>query len=197
MDLDCILGIPPQGLHHNVLLYPFEEHLYVPSVPIQDGHFYCANLEVVSDEHYFFTRLLIIVADCPERIRVKCMSLWLSQTNGKVTSNTILAGEVFSMTNNLVFHVVLRSGSPIGSSQMEAKELIEVNIGLVHHIEGKRLWRSQFKFIAVMPSVMWMFAGILPRKSSRVCIFTAPLLYFPKVHVASLTLVEIVVESRE
>ena len=145
---------PPQGLHYNVLLYPFEEHLYVPSVPIQDGHFYCANLEVVSDEHYFFTRLLIIVADCPERLRVKCMSLWLSQTNGKVTSNTILAGEVFSMTNNLVFHVVLRSGNPIGSNQMEAKELIEVNIGLVHHIEGKRLWRSQFKFVAVMPSAI-------------------------------------------
>ena len=68
MDLDCILGIPSQGLHYNVLLYPFEEHLYVPSVPIQDGHFYCANLKVVSDEHYFFTRLLIIVADCPERL---------------------------------------------------------------------------------------------------------------------------------
>lgn len=95
MDSDCILGIPPQGLHYNVLLCPFEEQLYVPSVPIQDGYFYCANLEVVSDEHYFFTRLLIIVADCPERLRVKCMSLWFSQMNGKVTSNTILAGEVF------------------------------------------------------------------------------------------------------
>ena len=58
------------------------------------------------------------------------------------------------MANNLVFHVVLWSGNPIGSSQMEAKELIEVNIGLVHHIEGKRLRRSQFKFVAVMPSAI-------------------------------------------
>lgn len=82
---------------------------------------------------------------------------------------------------------------------MEAKELIEVNIGLVHHIEGKRLWRSQFKFIAVMPSaicdvdVCWN----TPTQVKQGMHLHCPLLYFPKSHVASLTLVEIVVESRE
>ena len=40
----------------------------------------------------------------------------------------------------------------------------------------------------------WMLAG-LPRKSSKVCILTAPLLYLPNAHVASFMLVDMVVES--
>ncbi len=47
-----------------------------------------------------------------------------------------------------------------------------------------------------LPCVMWMLAGMLPRRSSNVCIFTPPLLYFPKAYVASLMLVDMVVESR-
>ena len=45
------------------------------------------------------------------------------------------------------------------------------------------------------PSVMWICVGILPRKSSKACILTAPLLYLPNAQVANLILVDIVVES--
>ena len=38
--------------------------------------------------------------------------------------------------------------------------------------------------------------SMLPRKSSNVCIFTAPLLYLPNAHAASFMLVDMVVESK-
>lgn len=40
---------------------------------------------------------------------------------------------------------------------------------------------------------LWIFAGMLPRRSSSVCILTAPLLYLPNAHAARTMLVEIVV----
>ena len=50
--------------------------------------------------------------------------------------------------------------------------------------------------LSCLSSVMWMLAGILPRRSSKGCILTAPLLYFPKIHAASTRLVDVVVESK-
>ena len=40
---------------------------------------------------------------------------------------------------------------------------------------------------------LWIFAGMLPRRSSSVCILTVPLLYLPNAHAARTMLVEIVV----
>lgn len=43
--------------------------------------------------------------------------------------------------------------------------------------------------------VIWL-KGVNLIQENTVCILTAPLLYFPKVHVASFILVDMVVESR-
>lgn len=56
--------------------------------------------------------------------------------------------------------------------------------------------KEQIKLVAVMPPAIRdvVIAGVLPRRSSSVCIFTAPLLYLPIAQTASLILVEMVVE---
>ena len=80
---------------------------------------------------------------------------------------------------------------------MKSKKCFKVNIGLIHHVESIRLRCQCIKLVAVMPLAVrdMDIAGMLPLKSNRVCILTAPLLYFPKAHVASLILVDMVVES--
>ena len=121
-------------------------------MPIQGGNLRCADFKVVSDEYDFFTSIVIIVADGSERFGIKCVGPGLGQPNGKVSPNAILAGEVPPMADYLAPHVVFWPGNPIGTSQMEPEELVEIHIGLVYHIEGKRLRHKQFKLVAVMPS---------------------------------------------
>ena len=58
---DSILRVSPHGLDNNVLLNPFEEDLYIPSVPIQVSDLQCTDVEVVADEYDFIFSLLVIV----------------------------------------------------------------------------------------------------------------------------------------
>ena len=81
---------------------------------------------------------------------------------------------------------------------MESEQCLEVNIRLVHYLKSEWFRCEHVKFVAIMPFTIgdMVLVGILPRKSSKVCILTAPLLYLPNAHAASFMLVDMVVESK-
>jgi len=147
----CIFGISPKGFHDDVLLYPFEENFNVPSVPVQAGYFQCADFKVVCDENDFIIADFITAANSPYRLGIQPLRLGRGQTDCEVPKDIVLAGEVLSVTNDLVAHVVLWSAHPIGSSLVKAEQGLEINIRFVHDVEGTWLWREAVKFIAVVP----------------------------------------------
>ena len=54
MCLHGVLGVSPEELDGQVLLYPFEERFYLPTVAVQVGHFKSPHFGKVGDEDNFF-----------------------------------------------------------------------------------------------------------------------------------------------
>lgn len=69
----------------------------------------------------------------------------------KSLPNARFGVEVRSQVNHLISHIVLRAAYPKGDGFMKSVEFFKVNIRLVHHVEGKRLWFMEIQFIAVVP----------------------------------------------
>ena len=87
---DSILRVSPHGLDNNVLLNPFEEDLYIPSVPIQVSDLQCTDVEVVADEYDFIFSLLVIVTYGSYRFRVQRHRICLCQTYDEVAGDACL-----------------------------------------------------------------------------------------------------------
>ena len=166
---DGILGVSPHGLDNDILLNPFEENLYIPSVPVQVSDLQCTDVEVVADEYDFIFSLLVIVTYGSYRFRVQRHSICLCQTYGEVACDASLP-VCFLQTpvaDDFILHVRLRPTYPVGTGKMKPKQGIEVHVSPVHHIKGKSLWSDQVKFVTVMPSaVRYMNIG---RDASTQC----------------------------
>lgn len=63
------------------------------------------------------------------------------------------------------------------ASRGKAVETLEIDVAAVHDVEGARLDRQQVEAITscIFLCDMWIKQGMLPRRSSSVCSFTAPL----------------------
>lgn len=149
----CIFRVAPQGLYDYVLFDPFVEYLNIPPMSIQASHLCCTDFEVVRDERNFFPT--VIDADHTHRLWVEVYRFG-GKAYGKVTLDTFFPVGIrqLSMANDFILHVLLWPAYPVGSCQMEAEKCIEVNISLVHHVEGVLLRFDDVQFIAVMPSAV-------------------------------------------
>ena len=166
---DSIFGVSPHGLDNNVLLNPFEEDLYIPSVPVQVSDLQCADVEVVGDEYDLIASLVIVAAYRSYRFWIQRHCIRLCQTDDEIACDASLL-VCFSqnpVADDLILHIRLRPANPIGTSKMETKQCVKVHISSVHHVEGRSLWGEQIKFVTVMPSaVRYMNIG---RDASTQC----------------------------
>ena len=149
-----ILGVSPKGFNYDVLLYPFV-HLNVPPMSVQAGDLGCADVEVVRDKHDFFPSLFVIEADSAYRFRIEINRLGC-QTDCEITRDArfLVCFRQFPMAEDFILHVILRPAYPIGTGYMEAEQSIEVNIRLVHHVEGIWLRFEDVQLVAVVPPAM-------------------------------------------
>src|SRR2546423_7459541 len=74
-------------------------------------------------------------------------------------------------------HVRFGTGDKEGAGQMQPMEPDEIDIAAIHHVDGARFREEQIERVDIVQLAVreWMKLGMLPRKSSRVCIFTAAL----------------------
>ncbi len=155
----CANGIPriaPQSFYHDVLLYPFEEHLNIPSVTVEVSNLQCADFKVVGDKYYLLSCILILAACSSDRLRVQSECLALGHYDVEIAQNTICIGENLSVTYNGVPHIGLWATYPVCSCKMEAKQCVKIHVSLVHHVERIRLWNKNVEFVAIMqPNVKY------------------------------------------
>ena len=156
MCANGIPGIAPQSFYHDVLLYPFEEHLNIPSVTVEVSNLQCADFKVVGDKYYLLPCILILAADCSDRLRVQSECLALGHYDVEIAQNTICIGENLSVTYNGVPHVGLWTTYPVGSCKMEAKQCVKIHVSLGHHVERIRLWNKNVnvELVAIVPSAI-------------------------------------------
>ena len=75
MCLHGILGVSPEGLYGQVLLYPLEERLYLPAVAVQIGHVQRSYFGEVGDEDKLLAAFEVGVLHHPEGLRVEFCGL--------------------------------------------------------------------------------------------------------------------------
>ena len=139
MGFHGILRVSPKRLDDDVLLYPLEENLYIPTVAVKICDFQRTDFEVVGDKCHFVASLHVVIDHHAYGLRVEFAGLWGGESYGEVCSNARFGVEVRPMVNHLIPHIVLRAAYPIGSGPVEPVKGLQVNIRLVHHVEGKRL----------------------------------------------------------
>ena len=153
---DSILGVSPHGLDNNVLLNPFEEDLYIPSVPVQVSDLQCADVEVVGDEYNLIVSLVIVAAYRSYQFWIQRHCIQLCQTDDEIAfdASLLVSFSQIPVGDDTILHIRLRPANPIGTSKMEAKQCVKVHISPVHHIECRSFGREQIKFVTVMLSAV-------------------------------------------
>ena len=94
--------------------------------------------------------------------------------------------------------VLLGSHDEERRAEGEHEEAFEIDVGPIHDVEGAGLGRNSSRMLTscVLPAVMRINVGMLPRRSNSVCIFTAALRRRNLAHGNSERHRSMVVESR-
>ena len=82
-----ILGGSIECLYVQMLLYPFEEQLNLPSLPVQFGNGQCFKLEIVGEEPINSICSEVFIHNESKRIRILLRSKWPCQFDGFLVEN--------------------------------------------------------------------------------------------------------------
>lgn len=98
-----VLGGSIECLYVQMLFYPFEEQLNLPSFPVQLGNGQCLKLEVIGEEMVNCICAEVFIYNKSKRIRILLRSKWPSQFDGFIREKS---GRLIylSTINNLVKH---------------------------------------------------------------------------------------------
>ena len=151
MCLHGILGVSPEGLYGQVLLYPLEERLYLPAVAVQIGHVQRSYFGEVGDEDKLLAAFEVGVLHHPEGLRVEFCGLVAGQSDDVVAAQSCGGVDVVVGFHHLVAHVALCPRDPIGVTPAYIVESREVHIGLVHHINRPWDYFHDIQHVAVVP----------------------------------------------
>lgn len=84
-----ILGVAPEGRDSEMLLYPSEEQLHLPSLLVQQGDIACLERKVVGQERERSLQFGSVVNDSPESTRILLLGLIARKAYRLVKQNVI------------------------------------------------------------------------------------------------------------
>ena len=132
-----------------MLLDPFEEKFYLPSITIQISDCLCWNDEVVGQEVERFDCFAVVVFDSSQRLRITFTGAGPGQENRLIAPETL--GFVNSLgVSSLIQSVSLGPDDEECASLIQSKESLEVNISTVHNVKSSWLGNENVKNIDIM-----------------------------------------------
>ena len=129
-----VLGGSIECLYVQMLLYPFEEQLNLPSFPVQLGNGQCLKFEVIGEETVNCICAEVFIHNKSKRIRILLRSKRPSQFDGFIRGKS---GRLIylSTINNFVKHIFFCSCYKKGIIKMKMPEQrVKLDISFVHKI---------------------------------------------------------------
>ena len=129
-----VLGGSIECLYVQMLLYPFEEQLNLPSFPVQLGNSQCLKFEVIGEETVNCICAEVFIHNKSKRIGILPGSEWPGQFNRFIREKS---GRLvyFSTIKNFVKHIFFCSCYKKGIIKMKMPEQrVKLNISFVHKI---------------------------------------------------------------
>jgi len=145
-----ILGIAPEGLHPEMLLYPTEKKLHLPSLLVEHGYILGLELKVVGQESESSLQFRRVI-DNPAQIDGILFSVLIaSKADSLIKKHVISIVLELRSVNNLVLEAGLLPDNEVGAYCRDCIEPGQVIVSLVKDIEGVRLVRYLIHGIDVM-----------------------------------------------
>ena len=141
LDSDSILCVSPEGLHPQVLLYPFEKQLDLPSVFIKEGDVGGFQVEVVRvvDEGALQLRGVVDNPADDRRI-VSCVMLAI-EPDGLVSQHVLLVNHILTLYY-LICRLAFLTDDKERVYLLNVEKPCQVPIASVEDIAGQRLIRD-------------------------------------------------------
>ena len=150
--VDRILRSAIERFDMEMLLYPFEEQLNLPSLPIKLSYRNCLNAKVVGKEFVYVPRGKVLVFDKSERVRILLRRKHASEPDGFVCDESCLAVH-WPFLNDFVFGIVLGSGDKVGIPFLdELVEVLEIHIPFVYEVKRVGFYRHLDHDLGIMDS---------------------------------------------
>ena len=106
---NSILGVAPEGRDSEMLLYPSEEQLHLPSLLVQQGDIACLECKVVGQERERSLQFRNVVNDSPESTRILLLGLIARKAYRLIKQNVIRTVKQVLTFNNLIVEMRLLS----------------------------------------------------------------------------------------
>ena len=145
-----ILGVAPEGRDSEMLLYPSEEQLYLPSLLVKQGNVACFECEVIGQERERPLQFRSVVNDSPESPRILLLGLIARKTYRLIKQNVIRTVKQVFTVNNLIVEMRLLSDDKERVDDVDSVQSGKVIIPFVKDVERMRLIRNVIHRIHVM-----------------------------------------------
>lgn len=145
-----ILGVAPKGRDSEMLLYPSEEQLHLPSLLVQQGDIACLERKVVGQERERSLQFRSVVNDSPESTRILLLGLIARKAYRLVKQNVIRTVKQVLTFNNLIVEMRLLSDDKERVDDVDSVQSGKVIIPFVKDVECIRLIRNVIHRIHVM-----------------------------------------------
>ena len=137
-----ILSIAPEGRDSEMLLYPSEEQLNLPSLLVQQSNITGLEYNVVSQESERSLQFRSVVNYPPESSRILLLGLVARKAYRLVKQNVIRFIQQVFTVNNLVVEMRLLSDDEVGVDNVDSVQSGKVIIAFVKDVERIRLIRN-------------------------------------------------------
>lgn len=146
----CILTRSVERLDMQSLLNPFEETFHLPAFPIELCNGQVGVSEIVTQESIDIVCGIILINNQAERVWIPFRGQRSGKSDDCITYNSGLL-VYWPFLQHLILHVVLGSCHKERLLSMEmVKQLLEVNVALVHEIVASGLYGNQAHSLGVM-----------------------------------------------
>src|SRR5215471_12791174 len=159
-----------------MLFDPPKKQLDLPAALVDLRDSKCRKCEVVGQELEPFPGFDIEIAHAPQCLRIDLRGVDRGENDGMIGPDAggfVHRARVATLEQN----VGLGADDEERSAEREDVKALEIHIAAVHDVEAPASGRISSRMLTscTLPSVMLINVGILPCRSSRVCIFTAAL----------------------
>lgn len=145
-----ILGVAPEGRDSEMLLYPSEEQLHLPSLLVQQGDIACLERKVVGQERERSLQFGSVVNDSPESPRILLLGLIARKAYRLVKQKVIRTVKQVLTFYNFIVEMRLLSDDKERVDDVDSVQSGEVIIPFVKDVERIRLIRNVIHRIHVM-----------------------------------------------
>ena len=147
---NSVLGVSPEGCHFEMLLYPSEEQLNLPSLLVQQSYITSLEHKVVCQERERSLQFRSIVDYPPESTGILLLALIAREAYRLIKQNVIrVVQQVFSV-HDFVVEMRLLSDDEVGVDDVDSVQSGKVIIAFVKNVECIRLIRNVIHRIHIM-----------------------------------------------